>query len=272
MEVMLGSVSIESLRNNLPKFLESFLLPIGRTIPIAGAAVGVLTTLTAPLLWISCFKLCWSKELQQALLENNPAWPLDLYSYFIIPVGLPIGLVAGTSLHLLLSPIIQSPVHIPWTHRALPILSLLTLSGIVYFGLNRPVIEDFLWIKRKNIQNGDLYSMNVKTSEKASGSSQADHSRLKRKIIAIVHVIRQPIPFFFGTIMTSVPKKPQHLEENIIQIHSMNDRTILYELIDDLIQYKYHQNNLQPSRKISSSLGLSEFESSIIRKGTSTST
>ena len=69
-------------------------------LPFAGTVVGLLTAVTAPLLWPSMIDLCWEDSLKQLVLGKqelvkktplNSNWLMDTYWNYGMPVGVPVG-------------------------------------------------------------------------------------------------------------------------------------------------------------------------------------
>ncbi len=64
-------------------------------LPLVGAAIGVLTAVTAPFLWPHAFKLCWSDDLSALVFREGPEWITSAYLEILLPVGLPVAILAG---------------------------------------------------------------------------------------------------------------------------------------------------------------------------------
>jgi len=252
MRTVLGVVSLDSI------FRNAALVTTARVVPIGGAAIGGLTAITAPILWPVCFTLCWSKELRNALLADNPVWPMDLYSYFVLPVALPMGIVAGASIHLVLKPIILGVPHIPYTRRGLPALLAILSSGALYFGMNWRSLEDFLWLKRKDPCTGREYSENVKTRARAPGPHLANSSQLRAEIVNVAHIVRKPLEYLNWEEEEAEAETEVECEENKrtavrsmklemgrnIEISKMGEYKVLFNVIDELLRVKYAE--MQP--------------------------
>jgi hypothetical protein len=122
---MSGAVALESLQGS---FFGAGMLGILRimgqnvaggtgtvfatSLPIGGIFVGALTALTAPFLWPLMFKVCWDANTNKLLVGDDPTWLVDLYQYIALPLGLPVGVLAGIGLHLAVKPFVVGQVMI----------------------------------------------------------------------------------------------------------------------------------------------------------------
>jgi hypothetical protein len=174
--------------------------------PIAGVTVGLFTALTAPLLWSRCIDLCWTEDFKALVFGHDPTgsssggmstvttrpaastslveteaedrsaltasstlWLADLYNHtLLVPVGLPIGAMAGVSIHYALRPLLTGAIgnsaQRPWSRVALPAAVALVAVNVAYFKYCRPYIDDFLWVQRLDPSSSQIYSFNVRTS------------------------------------------------------------------------------------------------------------
>lgn len=92
-----ASSTIGYLLTSLPKsFTSHALISSILNLPASGAAIGLLTALTTPLLWPMMTSLCWDPNLRSIILGGDSMlWLIDLYFQFFIPVVLPIGVFSG---------------------------------------------------------------------------------------------------------------------------------------------------------------------------------
>ena len=182
-DVMTGIASLESFTES--KLIMDIMSKLGPRIPIAGACIGGLTAITAPLLWPLAFHLCWSKDLKELILKDNASWPSDLYMCFVLPLGLPIGVVAGSTLHLFLRPFIVGMESVAWTRSSLTLLVILSGCAGVYFGMNKSLEKELYWELRINPKTGARYSRNETTGEEEPGPSKAIAASLKLDMISV---------------------------------------------------------------------------------------
>jgi hypothetical protein len=97
LEVMTGTMNASALSALFPRLAQG---AIFNQLPIGGVVIGALTALTAPFLWPIMIDLCWDENTKKLLLNGDTLWLVDLYQYIAIPVGLPVGILAGLSMHL----------------------------------------------------------------------------------------------------------------------------------------------------------------------------
>lgn len=158
-EFLAGHVSLATVAEKTPAFIGGLLKQLGPAttlrLPVGGVAIGLLTGCTAPFLWPSCVRLCWPIELQEAVLGARDASHLvDIYlSWLLLPVGLPVSVVAGVGMQSLLGPVLlpSGPAPLPWTSTALPLLCAILGAGILYFSVCRPTLEDLFWERRIDV-------------------------------------------------------------------------------------------------------------------------
>lgn len=100
LSALAGTATLASLQSSAPMLYEipilRGILTVAANLPLGGAALGVLTVVSAPLLWATAIDLVWSPELKQLLLgSDGNLWLLDLYFSLALPVGIPVGLLSG---------------------------------------------------------------------------------------------------------------------------------------------------------------------------------
>jgi len=191
--VGVGASLYTSLEKSIIKGFSVF--PLFRNmahIPIAGVTVGVLTALTAPLLWSRCIDICWTDEFKALVFGYDvtpsattttagtsadvasTSWLIDLYNNtLLVPVGLPIGALVGMSVHFALRPLLTGVVNgsqRPWGRVALPAAGVLAALSGLYFSFSKPYMEDFLWIQRLDPITNQLYSYNIRSNNCITGS------------------------------------------------------------------------------------------------------
>jgi hypothetical protein len=98
-----------------------------RGVPLAGAAIGIAASLTAPLLWTPALYLCWNGDLRSFLMPDV-SFLRDLYYSVAAPVAIPVGLFSGVALQTVLSPLLMGVPPRPWVASSLPALGVLALA------------------------------------------------------------------------------------------------------------------------------------------------
>lgn len=170
-------------------------------LPLGGAALGLLTSITAPLLWNRAIDLCWSAELKRLLLggDGEVTWLQDIYYSVAVPVAIPIGVLAGSSLHMMLKPFVMGATTaggaaIPWHSSSLPFFLAVTTISALYFGTARlrgggVQIEDFLWMQRTDARTGQEISVNMRTGQVEEGELRAAMAFGKIALVKVVLII-----------------------------------------------------------------------------------
>lgn len=167
-----------------------------KRLPLGGALLGALTALSAPLLWGVATDLCWSAELKELLLgKSGVTWLLDTYYGAGMAVALPVGVLAGSSLHVVLKPFLLGGSgaisSMPWYSSSLPLLAATILACLMYYGNSRfrgsgIAIDDFLWMPRMDARTGTDVSVNVRSGERKSGHDTATLAAAKIGIIQVL--------------------------------------------------------------------------------------
>jgi hypothetical protein len=140
----LQALSAYSLSDAIAPFWR--LGPIFHSVKLVGPVVGLLTALTAPLLWSLCFETLWSRDFAGLILNDDPSWMHDWYASLLLPVGLPVGFVSGIALSALLQPVIVGKPTVPWTRGPFPVsLAAVGLGSLVYFYFYRTPDKHMWW-------------------------------------------------------------------------------------------------------------------------------
>ena len=253
LEFMAGTVSMEVISSTFPSWLTRIIRGmIGNStqvvngIPFAGPILGVLTAITAPLLWPIAFELCWSKELKDLFLRDS-FWPIELYNTIIVPVAIPIGFVAGLSMHTILKPFITGSNGVPWHFRSLPLTIALGAAAAVYFGYCNSPVEDLLWVKRIHPLDGRELSFNVRTEKVEFGSINHFSAFAKRSVISYLQFFRNPLKAILATDSITVDekdiirrsKRKLCFDDVKITADLVDDYSELLFIIDKLLRLKY---------------------------------
>ena len=98
----------------------------------------------------------------------------------MIPVGLPVGVFAGLSIHSVLVNLVSGQAGIPWTHRSLPILLGILGACGAYFSYCYTPVEDYMWIQRVDVKSGQRFCYNPRTGAILPGSAKVTESTVKR--------------------------------------------------------------------------------------------
>ena len=194
LEALSGSLT-PAMRASLPSIIRALLPSMG--VPLGGPVIGALTALTAPLLWPIAFRACWDSELYNTILgtddnEQGTSWVMDAYYSILLPVGLPIGIVSGLSMHMILKPVVMGVPSVPWTLCALPVLATVIGAGALYFRRGKGTASEFLWQRRMDPLTGCDVSYNVRTRVTERSFKHADAAAVRRlvlKVLASVYLV-----------------------------------------------------------------------------------
>ena len=157
-------------------------------LPAAGLAIGAVSSLSTVFFWPLAIRCCWPPELQAAVLgaDMQLSWLGDVYFALFLPVGLPIGLIAGAGLHQLLHGTLTGASGQPWTGQAGLLLLAMLLCGVAYFKLCSSSVTDMYWEARFDTSTSEPYSFNTRNGVSEPGWRRANDSALYR---AAIHVL-----------------------------------------------------------------------------------
>jgi hypothetical protein len=101
LEALATVTSSEAVKRIFPMLFEiPFMKPLLQmlmNLPLGGALLGLLTAVTAPLLWPYAVDLIWEPKLKRFLLGGDSIlWLQDAYYSTIGVVGIPVGVLSGT--------------------------------------------------------------------------------------------------------------------------------------------------------------------------------
>lgn len=167
----------------LPQSLQIGFLKKVSTI---GGLLGVLTALTAPLLWSTCMDICWTQELKSYLLGGDSVmWLLDVYYSFSVPLAIPIGFVSGMAMQTMLQSLVTGSHGVGWTVTALPMLLAVCTASALYFWTSESRMNDFFWVQRMDARTGKIGSCNTRTGKYVDGCEQAVYSVVQREMVKV---------------------------------------------------------------------------------------
>ena len=269
---MVGVASLEALSNTLPAFIMAFFVsPAGKSLmagglPIGGVAIGGLTALTAPFLWPMAFSLCWDDDFKALILDGNYIWPLDFYLTFLLPLGIPVGVISGLSMHLLLKDAIIGRPNMPWKKGSLPVLTTLVGLSFSYFYLLRPSPGVLQWESRMDHITGEIVSYNPTTRVVSRDTTLAQTASMQRDFAIGVHSLKAPITIIQKKDTT--PMRPIDTPiDNSMTINNISDRQDVFSIIDILVRMQYLQA-LKPGKemkelkeKAAATFGVTDLES-----------
>ena len=262
-------------------------------LPFAGTAVGVATAITAPVLWPTMIDLCWDTSLKElvlgeremskmSLLDSN--WLVDAYTHYTLPLAVPVGALAGATMHLALQSYALGKPGVAWTARAVPPLAGVLLASSIYFGYFRTDESDWWWERRVDPVSGTCYSYNyISQVTQDDGGRAADIAAAKRGFFSTVQSIRSTIDkvgelIGFNKKMynknevvykSKKSKSKKKIEENATSdsnehrypfaprsleganpsLQTVTERAVLFELIDRLVRLKRLDLEMQKPRK-----------------------
>ena len=245
-------------------------LGVQYALPVVGASLGLLTAVTAPFLWSPLFGLCWSPDLHQIIFDVNSSssssnWISSLYRELFLPVALPVGVLAGSTMHLLLAPFLRlssssssgdGHSKAQWQSRP-AILALLIVYGsaTAYFLLCRSNQEDVWWEERFDVL-GRRRSVNAKTNQVLQdGGKKADEAADYRSLFASVHSTHKLLTWLQSLLFrrsrdysgAAVPKEEDgtnqkgndsDLSGRPLSLAALKERRLLFSLIDGLVALK----------------------------------
>ena len=244
---MVGVASLDVLSKTFPAFIMAFFVsPAGKSLmagglPIGGVAIGGLTALTAPFLWPIAFSICWDDDYKALILDGNSLWPLDFYQTYLLPIGIPVGVISGLSMHLLLKDAIIGRPNVPWTKGSLPVLSALVGMSFSYFYLLRPSRGALQWESRMDHITGEMVSFNPTTRSINRDIKLSQTASMQRSFAIGVHSLTSPMK-----LLSSESKAPTRSTyspiDGTMSIGNISDRQDVFSIVDVLVRMQYLQN------------------------------
>ena len=262
-------------------------------LPWLGAGLGAATATIAPLLWPALLPLCLSRDFFDMIFPAHfPViadmaaagsaadsaslridWLRRTYYELLLPVGLPVSVLAGTALSAGLVPLSNAMM----THPAGWMLPAgLFAAGAVYHTLCRANTDDY-WFELRVDKHGVARSVNLKTRRvEMDGGRMALEAGMKRKVFEAVQGATGLLTLFFSappppevpmgvvallgdvgagdTAATHTPpavsgkqcvKDPPPCPTAALTLLVANQRAVLFPLLDSLVQHKHLQLQLQ---------------------------
>ena len=245
LQFMTGVISLEILKKALPTMISSvFISPAGGLVtsglPIGGVVIGALTAISAPLLWPMAFFICWDDNLRGLILDGDSLWLMDLYQYFGIPVGLPVGVISGLSMHYALKSAIVGIPGVPWTTTSLPVLGALIGISSAYFYFFQTPSSDFMWEPRMDCTTGEIVSYNPITRTVKEDIIHATTAELQRNFAFSLHALRRPLKFLQNSNF-SEEQTVKVLTGGPVSIDGLLQRRDIFQIIDYLVRLKHLQ-------------------------------
>jgi len=168
-------------------------LKVLRALPIAGCVIGTLTALTTVYLWEPMINLCWGDDFKSLILGNSNGditWIRELYTSSMYVVTIPVSIVAGTSIHSMLKPLLWGSAGVAWQSKTLPVFVSLVGLNALYYTVCRGDEQDWWWHIRMDPITGKKVSHNFKTAVTLyDGGELGEASMNKRSWITLHHVV-----------------------------------------------------------------------------------
>ena len=225
-------------------------------LPVVGAGVGLLTAVTSPALWPSAFRLFWSEDLRQLVFNGEEHdWIAAVYRELLIPVAMPVSVLAGSTLEVLLRPLIQ----LSERSRVVGPTALVAVYGgaIAYFVACRSDPDDFWWELRRS-KLGELISVNAKTGSVAhDGGRRAEVAAGKRSVFENIHLVQAAVAYLRqllggGRVSSGgigVQTGPVTVFETAdMSLRTIRERAALFVLVDALVRRKHLELELDRAR------------------------
>jgi len=239
-------------------------------LPWLGAGLGAITATTAPLIWPYIFPLCFAEDFFDAAFPPNEGqysfkqrfgWLQRAYYELLIPVGMPISILAGTALQAVLVPLSTGGLTQP---QGWFVCGALGATFVSYHLLCRGNTDDY-WFVRRMDKNGLARSVNLKTKIILhDGGTKGDEAIIKREVFDWLLALRQSFDLFHdffrrkndgggalilgGEVMHRLKndsggfKTTEPTTADALTLSLANSRSVLYPLIDALVRYKHLQS------------------------------
>jgi len=253
----------------------AFSFPAVLKLPWLGAGLGCVTATTAPLIWPYIFPLCFAEDFLDAAFPPNEGqnnvnhrlrWLRTVYYELLIPVAMPISILAGTALQAVLVPLSTGGVTQPQGWFVCGALGAVFVS---YHLLCRGNTDDY-WFERRMDKNGVARSVNLKTQLILDdGGTKGDEAVVKREVFDWLLAVQQHFDFFHdffrqkglseayqtpggealilrGEVMHRLKndggvKTTEPTTADVLTLSVAKSRSVLYPLIDALVRYKHIQ-------------------------------
>ena len=246
--LMSGVASLEILASVFPAFVMTmFVSSAGKSLltgglPIGGVVIGGLTAMTAPFLWPAATELCWDRNLKLMILGDESIWLTEFYQIYCLPIGVPVGVISGLSMHLMLKNAILGSPGTPWTKGSLPVLAALVGATFSYFYLLRPAPGNYLWESRMDHRTGEMISYNPLRCISSDDTSLSANAEFQRDFANGIHDLRNA--FKFSSRKTERPGDLNlFIVNGDVSAQNVKNRKDLFQIIDILIRYKHLSQN-----------------------------
>ena len=247
--LMSGVASLEALASVFPAFVMMMLTSsTGKSVlagglPIGGVVIGGLTAMTAPFLWPATTELCWDSNFKSMILGDESLWLTDFYQIYCLPIGVPVGVISGLSMHVMLKNAILGSPGTPWTKGSLPVLATLVGATFSYFYLLRPSPGSYLWESRMDHCTGEMISYNPLRCISSNDITLSTNAELQRDFANGIHDIRKIFKFSSSNKNGGSGNAQLLIVNGDVSAQNVQNRKDLFQIIDILVRYKYLKQN-----------------------------
>jgi hypothetical protein len=241
---MSGVASLETLAGVFPAFVMSmFVSSAGKSLlagglPIGGVVIGGLTAMTAPFLWPTTTELCWDSNFKKMIMGDESLWLTDFYQIYCLPIGVPVGVISGLSMHIMLKNAILGSPGVPWTKGSLPVLGALVGATFSYFYLLRPSPGNYLWERRMDHSTGEMISYNPLRCTSSKDMSLSTNAQYQRDFANGIHDLRNAFKFS-STKNDKLGNAKLLIVDGDVSAQNVKNREELFQIIDILVRFKY---------------------------------
>ena len=182
-------------------------------LPWLGAGLGVATATVAPLLWPTLLPLCLTRDFFEMIFPAAPSrsqstdgqridWLRQAYYELLLPVGIPVSLLAGAALQAVLVPLSTGMMSHPqgWT-----VVAAINACALGYYTICRSD-TDLYWYERRTDKDGVVRSVNVKTLDvKLDGGALSRDAANKRHVFEVLYWVRSWVAWLTTSDLSSSP-------------------------------------------------------------------
>ena len=225
-------------------------------LPVVGAGIGLLTAVTSPALWPGAFRLFWSEDLRQLVFNGEEHdWIAAVYRELLIPVALPVSILAGSTSEVLLRPLIQ----LSERSRVVGPTALIAVYGsaVAYFVACRSDPDDYWWELRRS-KLGELISVNAKTGKVAhDGGRRAETAAGKRSVFENIHLAQAAVSYLRQLLggrgsadgFRAETAPVTVFETADMSLRTIKERAVLFALVDAMVRRKHLELEIDRARE-----------------------